>query len=169
MFQNECSVDFCGFVTVRAGSVSTAETEERMGEAEGCWRCARKSLCTVFSWIARSSGRLSRTRLRVLSPQSLDFTRAARVKSQPLFLDVGSTSISMSVVPSRPGGKRVGDCASGVERVPKLDIDVGDASSKCLRLMPIVLILNVVDDMLNNATPVPSPWGKKRKREAAVW
>lgn len=52
-------------------------------------------------------------------------------------------SISISNVPSMLRGKCVGDCASGVETAPKLEMDVGDASSKCLRLMPIVLNLDL--------------------------
>ena len=102
--------------------------------------------------MARSSGRLSRTRLRVRFPQSLDFIRWARVKSQPLLLGVASVSSSMSIAPSMPCGNRVGDCASGVETAPKLEIEVGDASSKCLRLIPIVscLVVRTVSAWLCN-------------------
>jgi hypothetical protein len=89
--------------------------------------------------MTRSSGRLSRTRLRVRRPQSLFFVRCAREKSHPLVFDVVSVSSSMSIEPSRPCGKRVGDCVSGVETKPELEIEVGDASSKCLRLTPIMV------------------------------
>jgi len=153
MFQNVCSVDFWGFATVIAGWEGVKSAG--VGEAWLSWRCARKSLCTVFSahvsachlstlgqgvslpWIARSSGRLSRTRLRVRFPQSLAFTRCALVKSQPFVFGVDSVSISKSILVSVPCGKCVGDCASGVERAPKLEFDVVEASSKCLRLVPI--------------------------------
>lgn len=49
----------------------------------------------IIPWMARSSGRLSRTRLRVRLPQSLLFTRWAREKSQPLVR--GEASVSMSI------------------------------------------------------------------------
>ena len=93
--------------------------------------------------ITRSSGRLSRTRLRVRFPQSLDFTRCARAKSQPLLRGKDSVSISMSIVPSMPCGHRVGDSASGVETAPKLKIETGDSSSMCLRFISIIAILSV--------------------------
>lgn len=91
-------------------------------------------------WIARSSGRLSRTRLRVRRPQSLLLTRDALVKSQPLLR--GAASVSMSIAPSnwRYG---VGDCASGVETAPKLDMEMGEASSARLRLEPMVVFVLV--------------------------
>jgi hypothetical protein len=52
-------------------------------------------------------------------------------------------SISISIAPSMLIGKCVSDCASGVETAPKLEMDVGDASSKCLRLMPMVSNLDL--------------------------
>ena len=82
--------------------------------------------------MARSSGRLSRTRFWVRFPQSPGFVRWARAKSQPLLLGTLCVSISISIAPSMLRGK------SGVETAPELEMDVGDASSKCLRLMPMV-------------------------------
>ena len=37
----------------------------------------------------------------------------------------------------------MGDCTSGVETAPKLDMETGDSSSMCLRFMPIVAIVRV--------------------------
>lgn len=48
MCQNEWSVDFCGLDTTMAGCVG-GRGSEGIGDAWGCCRCARKSLCTVFS------------------------------------------------------------------------------------------------------------------------
>jgi hypothetical protein len=93
--------------------------------------------------MARSSGRLSRTRFWVRFPQSPGLVRWARAKSQQLLLGMLCVSISISIAPSMLRGKCVGDCASGVETAPKLEMDVGDASSKCLRLMPIVSNLDL--------------------------
>jgi hypothetical protein len=93
--------------------------------------------------MARSSGRLSRTRLRVRFPQSLDFVRCARVKSHPLLRGRGSVSISMSIAPTMPCGHCVGDSASGVETAPKLEMETGDSSSMCLRFIPIIATSNV--------------------------
>lgn len=125
----------------RRGVIELALCEEELVYRVLCHVSARH-LITVgqgssLPWIARSSGRLSRTRLRVRFPQSLAFTRCALVKSQPFVFRVESVSISKSIDVFAPCGKCVGDCASGVERVPKLEFDAGEASSKCLRLVPI--------------------------------
>lgn len=103
-------------------------------------RTSKKGESSV-PWMACSSGRLSRTRLRVRLPQSLFFTRWALEKSQLLVR--GRASVSMSIAPSS-WGYDAGDCASGVETKPALEMDVGDASSACLRLIPMMLELIVV-------------------------
>lgn len=90
--------------------------------------------------MARSSGRPSRKRLRVLFPQSLFFTREALVKSHPLFRDIEGSSIS--IAPSN-WGYGVGDCASGVETAPKLEMERGEASSERLRLELIAATMGV--------------------------
>jgi hypothetical protein len=86
--------------------------------------------------MARSSGRLSRTRLRVRLPQSLLLTRLALAKSQPLCRGV----VSISMTPSKLFGNGVGDCASGVETAPKLEMERGESSTFRLRLKPMFMI-----------------------------
>jgi hypothetical protein len=86
--------------------------------------------------IARSSGRLSRTRLRVRLPQSLLLTRLALAKSQPFGREV--VCASMAMVPSYPLEKCIGDCDSGVATAPKLEMERGESSAARLRLKPML-------------------------------
>jgi hypothetical protein len=129
---------------------SVGRASEGMGEA---WRfCAANNLFTVFSelisyrsfcngegscipCIVRSSGRPSRCRLRVRLPQSLLLVRLALAKSQPL--GRGGASVSRSIVLLQCWGNGAGDCASGVEMVPKLETENGEASES-LRLRPMI-------------------------------
>ena len=148
MFQKACNVDFWGLCT--AGACCAGSESDGMGSACGCLRCAEKSLLIVVSdhisigplWdvyqqcipcMTRSSGRLSRTLLRVRMPQSPLFTLPRFEKSHPLPLLMGA-SISIAF----PLGIGTGDCASGVAKRPKLEMDTGDWSTDRLRLKPIV-------------------------------
>ena len=85
--------------------------------------------------MTRSSGRLSRCRLRVRIPQSPLFTLPRFEKSHPVPLLMGA---SISMVLLKPFGVGVGDCASGVAQLLKLETETGDSSTERLRLKPIV-------------------------------
>lgn len=119
-----------------------------MGSACGCLRCAEKSLFMVVSILVstfppckvrkcvpcmtRSSGRLSRTLLRVRMPQSPLFILPRFEKSHPVPLLMGASIFTEN--PLAPGK---GDCVSGVARLPKLLTESGDSSADRLRLKPI--------------------------------
>lgn len=77
-------------------------------------------------------------------------------------------SISISIAPSMLRGKCVGDCASGVETAPKLEMDVGDASSKCLRLSPIVSILDLSFESTRSCDKFVAFAGGSKEGGAAV-
>lgn len=51
------------------------------------------------------------------------------------------TSLSRSIELSNPFGKGVGDCASGVETAPKLDMERGESSTERLRLRAMMMSL----------------------------
>ena len=90
----------------------------------------------IIPCIARSSGLLSRTRLRVRFPQSLLLTRLALIKSQPL--DLEFVYVSVSIILSWPLKNDMGDGISGVETAPKLEMESGESSEECLSLTPMV-------------------------------
>jgi hypothetical protein len=77
---------------------------------------------------------LSRTLLRVRWIQSPLFTLPKFEKSHPIPRLIGA-SISIAY----PLAIGVGDCASGVAKLPKLQADTGDSSTDRLRLQLMVM------------------------------
>lgn len=112
------------------------------------FRISRRSVLALFvvdsgcflPWITRSSGRLSRNRLRVLFPQSPPLTLPTLEKSHAKRFVWKCEDMSISMAASGIG---VGDCASGVGAVPKLEAERGDSSVDRLRLRPMAGLIEL--------------------------